>query len=315
MTIVTSCTTQRTYQELLETWRHCLTGDRFTDPHEGVFDELGTFFGLPPEKVRWICEHSAEIVAEEWSKTGQSTPDELYRFYQAQTYWLFGTLRNHANQAQPHIAHAAVEIAHVLQHMPTGHHLDFGCGAGTASLFFNALGWQTSLADVSKTAIDFVRWRFEQRGINGTFYNFETDQLPPNTYDLITAFDVMVHIADIPAVLRRLHQSLKPGGYLVFNVVSRNPTSPTTSQWHLYDAHYPVIRHVRQTGFCRLPNILSYYCYQKTERSQLNAAAVALFDRMQHNRFETAIFSSARRLRSLTKKTLLRIVSSINDNS
>jgi 2-polyprenyl-3-methyl-5-hydroxy-6-metoxy-1,4-benzoquinol methylase len=312
MTIVTSGMTQRTYQELLEIWRHCLTGDRFTDPHEGVFDELGTFFGLPPEKVRWICEHSAEIVAEEWRKTGQSTSNELYRFYQAQTYWLFGTLRNHANQAQPHMAHAAVEIAHALQHVPAGHYLDFGCGAGTASLFFHALGWQTSLTDVSETAIDFVRWRFEQRGIQGTFYNFETDRLPPNTYDLIAAFDVMVHIADIPKVLRRLHQSLKPGGYLVFNVVSRNPASPTTSQWHLYDAHYPVIRHVRQVGFRRLPKICSYYCYQKIERSRLNASAVGIFDYLRHNRFETAVFGFARRLLSLTKKTLSRIARGIH---
>jgi 2-polyprenyl-3-methyl-5-hydroxy-6-metoxy-1,4-benzoquinol methylase len=307
MTIVTNSTTQRTYQELLEIWQHCLTGDRFTDPHEGVFDELGRFFGLPPEKVQWICKHSAEIVSEEWHKTGLSTSDELYRFYQAQTYWLFGTLRCHADQTQPHIAHAAVKIAHALQHVPTGHCLDFGCGAGTASLFFNALGWQTSITDVSETAINFVRWRFEQRGIQGTFYNFETDQLPPNTYDLIVAFDVMVHIADIPAVLRRLHQSLKPGGYLVFNIVSRNPSSPTTSQWHLYDAHYPIIRQIRQAGFRRLPNIDSYYCYQKIERSRLNTASVALLDRIQHNRLETAIFGFARRLLSLPKKILSKI--------
>jgi 2-polyprenyl-3-methyl-5-hydroxy-6-metoxy-1,4-benzoquinol methylase len=296
MTIITNFAKQRTYQDLLDVWRHCFTGDRFTNPQEGVVDELSKFFNLPPEKVRWICEHSAEIVAEEWCKTGQSTPDELYRFYQAQTYWLFGTLRNHANQAQPHIAHAAVEIAHTFRDLPTGHHLDFGCGAGTASLFFNALGWQTSLADVSETAINFVRWRFEQRGIHGTFYNFESDQLPPNTYDLITAFDVMVHVADIPAVLRRLHQSLKPGGYLVFNVVSRNPTSATTAQWHLYTAHYPVIRHVRQTGFRRLPNIRSYYCYQKIDRSRLNAAVVSIFDLIQHNRFNTLVREQVRNL-------------------
>jgi SAM-dependent methyltransferase len=206
MTTIISCKTQRTYQELLDIWRHCFTGDRFSNPQEGVVDELSKFFNLP------------------------------------------------------------------------------------------ALGWQTSLADVSETAINFVRWRFEQRGIHGTFYNFESDQLPPNTYDLITAFDVMVHVADIPAVLRQLHQSLKPGGYLLFNVVSRNPTSPTTAQWHLYTAHYPVIRHVRQTGFRRLPNIRSYYCYQKIDRSQLNAAVVAFFDHLQHNRFNTVVREQIRRL-------------------
>ena len=125
MNTTMNTTAKSTYQELFEVWRHCLTGDRFTDPYEGVVDELGTFFKLPPEQVRYLCNHSAEIVSEEWHRIGQSTSEELYRFYQAQTYWLFGTLRYHANQVQPN----AVEVAHALQHMATtGHHLDFGCG-------------------------------------------------------------------------------------------------------------------------------------------------------------------------------------------
>lgn len=305
MVIARNCTTQRTYQELLEIWRHCLTDGRFTDPYEGVIDELGTFFKLPPEKVSYLCNHSAEIVAEEWLKTGQSAPDDLYRFYQSQTYWLFGTLRYHANQTQPN----AVEVAHALQYMTTRHHLDFGCGAGTASLFFNAIGWQTTSADVSESALNFVRWRFEQRGLSGTFYHLETDQLPPEKYDLITAFDVMVHVSDIPAVLRRLHQSLKPGGYLVFNVDSRKPTA--TSQWHLYDAHYPVIRHVRQAGFRSSPKIPPFYCYQKINRSQLGTAAVGFLDHIRHNRIETVVNEQIQKLLFLPKKMLSRLTRSI----
>ncbi len=311
MTTATSCTTQRTYPELLDIWRHCLTSDRFTDPYEGIIDELGRYFELSIEEVRWICEHSAEMVAEEWRKTGQSTiPEEVHRFYQAQTYWLFGTLRYHANQTQPH----GVMITDALQ-LPTGHHLDFGCGAATASLFFNALGWQTSLGDVSEHAVNFARWRFEQRGIQGTFYNLETDPLPPNTYDLITAFDVMTCVVDIPATLHRLHQSLKPGGYLIFNVDSRKPTPMTV--WHLYDAHFPVIRHVRQIGFRRLPNIPPYplYCYQKIDRSQLNAAAVGLFDHLRHNRFETAMGEQIRRSLFFTKRVLSKIARRIHNDS
>jgi 2-polyprenyl-3-methyl-5-hydroxy-6-metoxy-1,4-benzoquinol methylase len=306
MNITTNDVVKRTYQELFEIWRHCLTGDRFADPHEGITDELSTFFELPLEKVRWICEHSAEIITEEWRRTGQSTPDDLYRFYKAQTYWLFGTLRYHAKQVEPN----AVNIAHALQQLPTGHHLDFGCGAGTASLFFNALGWESSLADVSESAMDFVRWRFNHRGIHGRFYNLETDELPPNTYDLITAFDVMVHVANIPAALRRLHQSLKPGGYLVFNIDSRKPT--TMSQWHLYDAHYPVIRHMRQAGFRRLSKISIFYCYLKINRSPLNASIVRFFDRMRHNRVETAVGEQIQRLMLLPKKALSRIARSIH---
>jgi 2-polyprenyl-3-methyl-5-hydroxy-6-metoxy-1,4-benzoquinol methylase len=308
MNTTTNDVVKRTYQELFEIWRHCLTGDRFTDPHEGVVDELSTFFRLPLEKVRWICEHSAEIITEEWRKTGQLTPGDLYRFYQAQTYWLFGTLRYHANQVQPN----AVEIAYALQHLPTGHHLDFGCGAGTASLFFNGLGWQSSLADVSESAIDFVRWRFEHRGIQGAFYNLEIDELPPNTYDLITAFDVMVHVSDIPTVLCRLHESLKTGGYLVFNVDSRKPTA--TSQWHLYDAHYPVIRHVRASGFRQMPKILPFYCYQKINRSPLNTSVVRFFDRLLNNRFETTILEQSQKLIFFPKKILSGITHSIRGN-
>jgi 2-polyprenyl-3-methyl-5-hydroxy-6-metoxy-1,4-benzoquinol methylase len=306
MNTTTNDVVKRTYQELFEIWRHCLTGDRFTDPQKGVADELGTFSGLPLEKVRWIWEHSAEIMTEEWRKTGQSTPDDLYRFYQAQTYWLFGTLRYHAKQVEPN----AVNIAHALQQLPTGHHLDFGCGAGTANLFFNSLVWQSSLADVSESAIDFVRYRFKHRGIHGRFYNLETNELPPNTYNLITALNVMVHVANIPATLRRLHQSLKPGGYLVFNIDSRKPTA--MSKWHLYDAHYPVIRHVRQAGFRRLSKTSIFYRYSKIDRSSLNAFIMRFFDRIRHNRVETAVGEQIQRLMVLTKKVLSRIARSIH---
>jgi 2-polyprenyl-3-methyl-5-hydroxy-6-metoxy-1,4-benzoquinol methylase len=309
MNAVTSYFTQRTRQELMDIWRRCLTGDRFTDPYEGVIDELSRYFEIPPEKVRWICEHSAEMVAEEWRKTGKSTiPDEINRFYQAQTLWLFGTLRYHTNQTQPH----GVVVADALQHLPPGHHLDFGCGAATASLFFNALGWQTSLGDVSESAVNFARWRFEQRGIQGTFYNLETDELPPNTYDLITAFDVITCVVDVPKALSRLHQSLKPGGYLLFNVDSRKPTPMTI--WHLYDAHYPVIRHVRKTGFRSLPKLPPYplYCYQKTDRSPLNAAAVGFLDRIQHNRFETTVREQAQSIAFHVKRLLRPYKEDIN---
>lgn len=293
MEIVTGNTTQNTRKELMNIWRTCLTRNRYNNPYEGVIDELSKYFELPTKKVRWICRHSAEMVAEEWRKTGLSTtPQEVYNFYKVQTYWLFGTLRYHANQTDPH----AVIIADAFQHLHPEHHLDFGCGAATTSLFFNALGWKTSLGDVSESAVNFARWRFEQRKIQGTFYNLETDRLPSNTYDLITAFDVMAHVDDISGVLHRLHQSLKPGGYLVFNIDSRKPTPMTI--WHLYDAHYPVIRNIRQVGFRRLAKIPPYplYCYQKIDRSPLNAATVGFLDRILHNRFESKVSEQIQRL-------------------
>ncbi len=280
---------------LRETWRRCLTGDDSSDPCDVAIAELSAYFHLSPEETRTRCINWEDDSLQEWSAKDRSTPEGLLEFYRTQVSWVFDTVWYHANQYHGATPAESVDVAFGLRDLPPGHHLDFGGGPGSTSLFFHALGWQVSLADISTTMLDFARWRLAKHGIPAAFYDPSQDALPPNTFDLITAFDVMVHVPDVGATLTRLWESLTPGGYLVFNIDHRPRTERT--QWHLYAEQYPILQQVRAHGFRRCPKIEFFHVYQKIERSPANAQMIRLTDQMRYNGLVTAIGKAARRLK------------------
>lgn len=73
------------------------------------------------------------------------------------------------------------------------------------------MGFETSGLDCSDVAYaeyrNFVN-RYYYRGF------LEDVQLPPNTFDIITAWDVFEHFYDLGTALRKIYCSLRLGGYL-----------------------------------------------------------------------------------------------------
>lgn len=274
----------RTYQrqELLEIWKTCLTQASSGDPHAAVVAELAEYFHMSPEDVRQRCLHWEDASVEEWHARDRSTPDGLLDFYQTQTSWIFDTMWYHANQYTGAAPAESVAIVEGLGPVTPGHHLDFGAGPGSSSLFFHALGWQVSLADISTTFQDFAKWRLQRHGVEATFYDNSKQDFPAATFDLITAFDVMVHVPNIVETLTQLHRALKPGGYLIFNI-DNLPCTPRTA-WHLYADQYPILGQVRRIGFRRHPKITYFHVYQKVERSALEKGIVHLYDPLRYNR-------------------------------
>ncbi|GAC1454829.1 MAG: hypothetical protein PVSMB4_15400 [Ktedonobacterales bacterium] len=140
-----------------------------------------------------------------------------------------------------------------------------------------------SLADISTTLQAFSKWRLDRRGISATYYDTSTDALPDNTFDLITACDVMVHVPDPRATLLQLNRALKVGGYLVFNVDAR-PKPSRETQWHLYPYAFPILRPVRAVGFARHPRLEFFHVYQKVaNNSPARVRAVTLYDTCRYN--------------------------------
>ena len=202
----------------------------------------------------------------------------------------------HANQYHGDAHAESVDIAEGLHALTPGRHLDFGAGPGTSSLFFHELGWQVALADISTTFLDFARWRLARHGVTAQFYETSVDALPNQAFDLITAFDVMVHVGDVAATLERLHRALAPGGYLVFNIDIRAKTPET--ECHLYPNRGLILKHVRRAGFQQQPKIHFFYVYQKVERSAIGQLAVAQYDNV---RFSTPVVAAVDRSRSVLK--------------
>jgi 2-polyprenyl-3-methyl-5-hydroxy-6-metoxy-1,4-benzoquinol methylase len=286
-------------QELLQAWRLAVCGDHGDSPIDAVVDELAEYFEIGRDEVLRRCRNWESDSLNEWNAEDRTTPEGLLHFYQTQTSWIFDTMWYHAEQCSESKPAESVDIAEgLLEHRRDwdgAHHLDFGAGPGTSSLFFRRLGWEVSLADVSTSFLNFARWRLDRHRVAAKFYDSSRDELPDSEFDLITALDVMVHVPDIGATLRRLNAALKPGGYLVFNIDNRPCTE--TTQWHLYAEQFPILRQVRRAGFQRCPKIRYFHVYRKIDRSDSATALVSVADMLRYNPLTTLAGKVVRLLR------------------
>jgi SAM-dependent methyltransferase len=286
--------------KLLETWRRALTRGQDVDPHSAVVAELSEYFRLDPAAARERCENWKRYSLAEWLLADRSTDEGLRDFFDRQTSWIFDTMWYHANQCVDRAPAESVEIALGLSHVPRGRMLDFGCGPGSSAIFFQLLGYNTSLLDISKTMREFAAWRLAQRNLTAPIYA-NVDELPKASYDLITAFDVMVHVPNAGKVIARLHESLKPGGYLVFNIDNRPST--LENHGHLYEDQWPILRHVRRAGFRRLRKITYFHVYRKVLRGALETRLIATLDRARYSRPVTRVGNVVRAIeRDLEKR-------------
>ena len=102
--------------------------------------------------------------------------------------------------------------------------LDFGCGSGVLLPFISKHSKHVLGLDVDLLAYQMMSRRLdfsaniEVRDAKQT----PLASLPPASFDLITALDVLEHVDDLPATLRDLVHLLKPGGWLVISGPTEN---------------------------------------------------------------------------------------------
>jgi 2-polyprenyl-3-methyl-5-hydroxy-6-metoxy-1,4-benzoquinol methylase len=87
--------------------------------------------------------------------------------------------------------------------------LDVGCGSGTVLAALQDRGVTCRGLDVNPGAVAFCR------SIGLDVAQGELADEPDASYDVVTMFDVIEHLADPVAVLGTAMRKLKPGGYLV----------------------------------------------------------------------------------------------------
>lgn len=98
--------------------------------------------------------------------------------------------------------------------------LDIGCGSGDLLQEVQRLGHEVWGVDFDPISIERARARGLKNVCCGSVEGFFQSH-PELTFDQITAFDVVEHLTDPIAVLRRVRDALKPGGALTVTVPNR----------------------------------------------------------------------------------------------
>lgn len=103
--------------------------------------------------------------------------------------------------------------------------LDIGCGSGTLSLYLASQGHSVHGIDISRRAINICVQSAKDLGIkNVTFevINFLEDKITNQKYDVILLLEVIEHLENDIASLKKIYHKLNPGGLLILSTPSSN---------------------------------------------------------------------------------------------
>lgn len=101
-------------------------------------------------------------------------------------------------------------VADFAPYRQTGALLDVGFGAGTLLEAARRGGWQTCGVEVAQSAVDHVRGM----GYDVFCGTLQDAHYPENHFDVVTASEVLEHVADPQVVLHEIARVLRPGGLL-----------------------------------------------------------------------------------------------------
>lgn len=121
--------------------------------------------------------------------------------------------------------------------------LDVGCGTGIMLGYLAQYG-QVKGVDISKRAIAFC----QARGFKNVHLgDAQKLPFPDNSFDVITAFDILEHIKDDQEALKEFFRVLRPGSFVLLSV----PAFPI-----IWSSHDEVLHHFRRYSPTYIKKIL-----------------------------------------------------------
>ena len=264
--------------ELQETWLSAVLLPGVDDPRASCLRELSEYLDLPVEEAERRCERAVDAQRDLWNEKSRDSKEALVEFYNECDAYLYELLWWHALQQGLAPAWNA-RLVEIAREHKTKRYLDFGGGIGTNAILLGQRGIDVTVADVSNVLQKFAAWRLERREIPATLIDLKTNDLEPESYDLVSAVDVLEHVPDPLDTLRKLHRTLKPGGVLVFDLIASKPDP--NRPFHLLRSKYPIRATIRGIGFKRIDAFQKYLVYKKISRNKLAGAAVRGWDTLK----------------------------------
>ena len=107
--------------------------------------------------------------------------------------------------------------------------LDVGCGGGILTESMARRAAQVTGIDLAAKPLGVARLHALESGVaNVDYREIATEALAaerPGTFDVVTCMEMMEHVPDPSAVVRACTQLARPGGWVFFSTLNRNPKS------------------------------------------------------------------------------------------
>ena len=92
--------------------------------------------------------------------------------------------------------------------------LEVGCGRGSLSCYFSDAGYDCTLVDLSKNAIEVAKRIFEKNNLDANFVVGDANNLEMSrdTFDVVYSIGLLEHFEDIEVPIKEQIRVLRPGG-------------------------------------------------------------------------------------------------------
>lgn len=140
--------------------------------------------------------------------------------------------------------------------------LEYGGGTGDIAMALAEKGFKVIYSDINKKLIDFVSWRFARKKLDIGICNLTVSNKLP-TSDCVVSFDVLEHLKNLPQKIKKIYQSLLPGGSFIFSGAFSGGDLHLREN-EIYDVYKNLDKMLRSCGFIFNNKFAQYHFYKKT---------------------------------------------------
>lgn len=108
------------------------------------------------------------------------------------------------------------------------HVLDVGCGGGILAESMAARGATVTAIDMGEAPLAVARLHLKESGQQVDYQRITAEALAdqrPEQFDVVTCMEMLEHVPDPASVVEACSRLVKPGGWVFFSTLNRNPKS------------------------------------------------------------------------------------------
>lgn len=104
---------------------------------------------------------------------------------------------------------------------------DIGCGGGLVTEPLARMGATVTGVDAGKENIKVAKAHAAAHGLQIDYQATTVEKIAASgkQYDVVTALEIVEHVADVPLFMKALCKIVKPGGVLIMSTLNRTPKS------------------------------------------------------------------------------------------